>query len=371
MTPTDRQPKNGAGRDKGLTRRSFLGGALGLLVAGAAAAGSARRGAVVPRPGQDATSLRSPRRRLPNPYQEGGKPVVVVVRGTDFAAMLAKAMAALGGFARFGAAHPVVVKPNFVFDKVTRYPTTSDEGAVLTLVEFLQKEGFRDITVADRRGKKAADGRAGGKFEWSGLNDKAEAGGFKTDSLLDNDVAPTVMVKDDRWTELPAYGVLKAIYDAPLIINMPTLKRHAMSALSGSLKNLMGVLDVPTTETMHLWLPEQKARHDALSKDELDRRLCASIAEAASAVNPELTVIDARTVLRRHHLDHVSGGPVAANRLIISGDAVAAERAAVDVLKEAAPEYELGIGREMLDRAAALGLGAADPSGFVLKVMDA
>jgi uncharacterized protein (DUF362 family) len=285
--------------------------------------------------------------------------------------MLAKGMTALGGFARLGTGHPVVVKPNFVFDKVTKYPTTSDEGAVLALVELLQKEGFRNITVADRRGKKAADGRAGGKFDWSGLNDKAAAGGFKTDSLLDDGVAPTVMVKDGRWVELPAYGVLKAIYDAPLIINMPTLKRHTMSNLSGSLKNLMGVLDVPTTETMHLWLPEQKAHRDTLSKDELDRRLCASIAEAASAVNPELTVIDARTVLRRHHLDHVSGGPVEANRLIISGDPVAAEKAAVDILKEVAPEYELGIGREMLDRAAALGLGSADPAGFALKVMDA
>lgn len=285
--------------------------------------------------------------------------------------MLAKGMASLGGFAKFGNARSVVVKPNFVFDKISRYPTTTDEQSVLTLVDFLQKEGFRDITVADRRGKKAANGRAGGKFEWSGLNDKAAAGGFKTDSLLDNNVAESVPVRDARWTELPAYGVIKSIYDAELIINMPTLKRHTMTNLSCSLKNLMGVLDVPTTETMHLWLPEQKARHDAMSEEALNRRLSLAIAEAASAVNPEVTVIDARTVLWRNHLDHASGGPHAANRLIISGDQAAADKVATDILKEVAPKYEVGFTADTFAHAARLGVGAAEPSGFVLRTIDA
>jgi len=346
-----------------LTRRSFLGGAMSLLAAGAMPGKAGPRGTDVPAGG------RPIRRRLANPYLEGGKPIVVVVRGTEFPAMLAKGMTALGGFARFGAGRPVVVKPNFVFDKITKYPTTTDDLSVLTLVEFLQKEGFRDITVADRRGKKA-NGRAGGKFEWSGLNDKAAAGGFRTDSLLDNEVAETVLVRDARWTEMPGYGVIKTIYDAELIINMPTLKRHPMTNLSCSLKNLMGVLDVPTTETMHLWLPEDKARHDAMSEEALNRRLCLAIAEAASAVNPEVTVIDARTVLSRHHLDHVSGGPLQADRLIISGDPLAAEKVAADILKEVSPQYELGLGKEMLERAAKLGLGVADPDGIILQTMD-
>ena len=348
-----------------MKRRSFLKGTLAACAAGPAlwTAWPERTRSLEPD--------FSARRRLPNPYVENGKPIVVVVRGTDFPAMLAKGMASLGGFVKFGSARSVVVKPNFVFDKITKYPTTTDDRSVLTVVDFLQKEGFRDITVADRRGNKAANGRAGGKFDWSGMNEKAAAGGFKTDSLLDNSVAESVPVRNARWTELPAYGVLKSIYGAELIINMPTLKRHTMTNLSCSLKNLMGVLDVPTTETMHLWLPEQKARHDALSENALNRRLSLAIAEAASAVNPEVTVIDARTVLWRNHLDHASGGPREANRLIISGDQVAADRVATDILKEVAPQYEIGFTADTFARAAELGVGVADPSGFVLRTIDA
>ena len=76
---------------------------------------------------------------------EKGKPIVVIVRGTAFPAMLSKGMEILGGFTKFGTGKSVIVKPNFVFDKKTRYPTTTDDKSVLTTVEFLRKEGFKDI----------------------------------------------------------------------------------------------------------------------------------------------------------------------------------------------------------------------------------
>ena len=151
---------------------------------------------------------------------ENGKPIVVIVRGTEFPAMLAKGMEHLGGFTRFGTGKSVIVKPNFVFDQRTRYPTTTEEQSVLTTVEFLQKEGFNDITVADRRGKKVK-GRAGGKFEWSGLNKKAKSGGFKTDSLLDNEVAEglpreanrLIISGDPLAADIVSAKVLKEVYE--------------------------------------------------------------------------------------------------------------------------------------------------------------
>jgi uncharacterized protein (DUF362 family) len=155
---------------------------LGLCLAGPAAV---RGLAAKATPPDECFSIR---KRLPNPFMENGKPVVVMVRGSDFAAMLARGMELLGGFARFGNHRSVIVKPNFVFDRRTHYPTTTDEASVLTTVEYLQKEGFGRITVADRRANRS-HGRAGGKFDWSGLNDRAEAGGFVTDSLMDDSEA--------------------------------------------------------------------------------------------------------------------------------------------------------------------------------------
>jgi len=347
------------------SRRDFVSGAVGLgLGLGLAGTGlwsiRAQDKPVPPAlPGP-------PRRRLPNPYVENGRPVVVIIHGRDFAAMLAKGMTLLGGLRGFGPDRPVIIKPNFVFDKVSRYPATTDEQSVLAMIGLLQREGFRNLTVADRRGKKVK-GRAGGKFEWSGLNDLAESGGFKTDSLLDDEVAEAVAVRDASWSEMKTYGVIRTIYDAGLIINMPTVKRHTHTNLTASLKNMMGVLDVPTTENMHLWGDANKPAHDALSPEELNRRLARTLAEAASAVNPELTVIDARTVLCRNHLSFEQGDPREANRLIISGDPVAADVVAARLLKEVDESYDPGPTRETFAHAARLGLGIADPAGVVVK----
>lgn len=85
------------------------------------------------------------------------------------------------------------------------------------------------------------------------------------------------------------------------------------------------------------------------------------------AVSPEMTVIDAREVLCRDHLSVHSGEPRQANRLIISGDPVAADVCAARLLKEVYEPYELGFTRDTFDHAARLGLGVADPAGFVLK----
>lgn len=344
-----------------LTRRAFMEKSFGLCIAGPVLLkGLAQEGTI-----QEV--FMPVRERLPNPFIENGKPIVLVVRGTDFPAMLAKGMDILGGFARFGTGKSVIVKPNFVFDKRTKYPTTTDTQSVLTTVEFLQKEGFKDITVADRRGKKAANGRAGGKFEWSGLNDKAEAGGFKTDSLMDNEIAETVEVSSENWTVMNTYGVIKKIYDTELIINMPTLKRHTQTNLTCALKNMMGVLDVPTTNNMHLWGDENKKAYDSMPRDKVWHRLCLTIAEAATAVNPELTVIDARKVLCKNHLSVANGEPREANRLIISGDPLAADIMAAKVLKEVYEPYDPGFFKDTFEYAARLGIGTADPDGIVLK----
>lgn len=362
--PNQQSIPDGAAFPNHLTRRRFIGDTVGFCVAGPAMlAGLARD--VNARPGFSPI-----RKRLPNPYMENGRPIVVIVRGTDFPTMLAKGMELLGGFSKFGTGKSAVVKPNFVFDQRTHYPTTTDEASVLTTVQYLQREGFVDITVADRRAKKV-NGRAGGKFEWSGMNDMARAGGFKTDSLLDDSVADAVEVRDARWTEMSSVGVIRTIYEADLIINMPTLKRHTMTNLTCALKNMMGVLDVPTTQDMHLWGEANTATRESMSEEAVWRRLALTIAEAALAVSPDLTVIDARKVLCRDHVSVRTGEPRNANRLIISGDPLAADLYATQILKEVYEPYELGFTRDTFQHASRLGVGLADPGSIALKEVEA
>ncbi|MFC1639441.1 DUF362 domain-containing protein, partial [Gemmatimonadota bacterium] len=191
-----------------------------------------------------------------------------------------------------------------------------------------------------------------------------------TDSLMDEGIAEAVQVRDSRWTDMPSIGVIKTIYDADLIINMPTLKRHTQTNLTCALKNMMGVLDVPTTQLMHLWGDENKERYESMPRDQVWRRLCRTIAEVATAVSPEITIVDARTVLTEHHVNVRTGGPKEANCLIMSGDSLAVDIQAAKLLESVHAEYDLGYTSETFDYAARLGFGLAEPEAVVFKEVE-
>lgn len=342
---------------KGFTRRDFLGGAVGLCAAAPLGLGKAIRS----RP--FLSGFAQPRSRLPNPYVENCKPIVAVVRGTDFKAMLAKGMEMLGGFARFGSDKAVHLKPNFVAP--SPYPVTTDGDSLVATAELLQKEGFNDVTIAEW-------GSMGGRnsviptlaFYRYRLPDKAEAGGFKILDLWKDEV---VQVKDERWTAMPFCGVFKSAYETPLIIDMPTIKQHSVLQFTCALKNIMGQIDKQARMDMHRMGPayEKEDRETKLKMAHL------SVAELAHAVNPELTIIDARQIIGKSH--HFTSGGIGfdANRVIISGDPLAADLVAANVLAEFYDGFDISVTDLTFNYAAALGLGVNDPEGIVIKDVSA
>jgi uncharacterized protein (DUF362 family) len=295
------------------------------------------------------------RQRRPNPYMENGKPIVMVVRGTEFRTMLAKGMSLLGGFSRFGVKSGIHVKPNFV--ATSPYPVTTDGPSLLATIELLQKEGLHDITIAECAG--FLSGRAGA-FQLYGLDKKAKAGGFKIKDLYNDDV---VSIKDSRWIAMPRVSVFKCVYETPLIINMPTLKQHSEMHFTCALKNTLGQVDYQTRMDMH-------REGEAFFNEPYDRQILMShyaIAEIASAINPDLTIIDARYCLGKSH--HIAWGGISrkADRLIISGDPLAADRVATEVLAECYSGFITEMAKPHLDHAARLGLGAVSLNDIVIK----
>ena len=328
-----------------ITRRTFLGGALSWCVAGPL---------VLKRLGEEKeASLLPCRKRLPNPYVENGKPVVVVVHGTEFAQMLAKGMEILGGFARFGIDKAVQLKPNFFTP--SPYPVTTEGSSLLSTIELLQTEGFKDITIAEF----SSVGRATKVFSFYGLDKKAEKGGFKLRDLYDDKI---VRVKDDRWIAMPSVGMFKEVYETSLIINMPTIKQHSYVQFTCALKNTMGQIDGQSRRNMH-------RRGTAYAAEDRNTRLHMShlaVAEIAAAIAPELTIIDARYGMGKTH-ESTGGVSVKLDRVIISGDPLAADRVAAEVLAEYYDGFQVEMAKPHFDHAAHLGLGAASIDDMIIK----
>ena len=336
---------------KDISRRSFLGGMLGVAAAGPYAFTNYGR--------MQKASLLPIRKRISNPYLENGKPIVVVVRGKEFDQMLKKGMEMLGGFAKLGKNKSVHLKPNFVAP--SPYPVTTDGKSLVSTVELLQKEGYKDITIAEW----GSLGRGGTviptwAFKFYGLDKKAEQGGFKIKDLAFDEV---VDVKDDKWEAMPKVGVFKNSYETDVIINMPTIKQHSLLQFTCAIKNMMGCIDKQARNDMH----RVGSAYDNENRSTKLKMSHLAIAELAAAVNPELTLIDARYCIGRSH--HFTSGGVSRKpeRLIISGDMLAADVVAANVRAEVYDGFQLEMAEPHLDHAEKLGIGARNLNEMVIK----
>jgi hypothetical protein len=85
-----------------------------------------------------------------------------------------------------------------------------------------------------------------------------------------------------------------------------------------------------------------------------------AIAEIASVINPELTVVDARSILIGNGPSTRAAGAQiveGVNRLIISGDMVAVDRYCAGLLASYDSNFSISDIQETLDRASEIGLG--------------
>jgi uncharacterized protein (DUF362 family) len=197
-------------------------------------------------------------------------------------------------------------------------------------------------------------------FKYYGLDRKAESGGFKIKDLINDD---TVQVNDNRWKAMPGVGVRKSVYEIPLIINMPTLKQHSMIPLSCALKNIMGQIDKQSRDNLHRQGNSFRFESSSTSYQNSHRAL----AEIAAAVNPELTIIDARKGLGRSHRLNMGGVIIKPEQIIISGDALAADMIAADVLEEYYRGFQFEMAHNLFTYAATLGFGAKTIDDVVIK----
>jgi len=252
-------------------------------------------------------------------------PRMVIARGTDPALNVRAAVERMGGMARFVSASDVVlVKPNVGWERLPEQAANTQPAVVAELVRACRDAGAGRVLVSD-----CPVGDARACFERSGILQAALDNGAEV-VLPDNSRYHTVRLSE----RLGTWEVLEPFIVATKILNVPAVKQHDLTQLTGGMKNWIGITGKSRLR-FHLDLPR-------------------TLAELAALMRPTLTVVDATRVLMEHG---PQGGNLAdvrvVNTVAASLDPIAADAWACELLgagRGELPEFlrlgeELGLGR--------------------------
>jgi uncharacterized protein (DUF362 family) len=298
---------------------------------------------------------------------------MVIVEGKDIHAMIDAGLQAIGGLERIIGDHRVILlKPNT--NQRDPFPSITAPETLRAVASHCRKAGAKHIIVHEDH-----------KFEPDLYYTPEDLPGMEVQISCSSEVSHYVLVEYEKWhgdmdvdealkdiklgplesrlksefqrTEGPRLRVARQLQEARVIINMPVLKRHFAGQMTSALKNHFGSVYGP-----HRWLA-----HASLQKnrDYYDRKL----AEFASAIRPELTITDVRSM-------QAVSGPFRGgdtriiegiNRLILTGDMIAADVVALEWVKkydETFTPANEAIVRRQFEHAESLGIGSSDLTRF-------
>jgi uncharacterized protein (DUF362 family) len=340
------------GKKRNISRRDFIKFAVGGAAVLSAWGTGCFRGAQGPRLG------------IPNPFVAGDKPLVVSVHGEDPERMLCVALEALGGLKPLvGDGAEVLIKPNFIYPST--FPITTDPEMIFLVARLLREAGASGVEVFDVPGSYLeVNERA--TLDLYDLVRRGKEQGIIVSTGDAGRRREYVKTKKEGWRAYPEIIVHKKFHQAPVIVNMPCLKRHHTSFLTCALKNQFGAIYGAQRWDAHIrgegilkGMKGADERTKASFRDET--HFMTALAEFADAVRPELSIVDARAIL-------IKGGPTrgkgedktGVNRIILSGDMVALDAYCSRIMEEYDETYTTEMIRPYLRVAERLGLGTMD-----------
>jgi len=262
---------------------------------------------------------------------EKPQPLLSVARGEDYAALVAKVLAPLGGMGRFvKPGDRVVIKPNIGWDRSPEQGATTHPLVVKALVLQALASGAARVLVFDRtcNEQRRCYANSGIEAALTEITDSRAA-------IEHVDPRKFVPVDIARGKSITKWEIYKDALDCDCYINVPVAKHHGLARLTLGLKNSMGVLGG--------------------NRGALHQNIGQNLADLATVIRPRLTVIDATRILLRNGPQGGSLGDVKkTDALIASADPVAADAYATTLfdLQPDAIEATVAAGR--------MGLGEID-----------
>ncbi len=203
-----------------------------------------------------------------------GNPVAVVARALDL----------IGGIKKFVKPNDMVfIKPNVSFPNPMSWGSTTNPEVVEAIAQLVIEAGATRVIVADNTMREGMI-----CFERTGLVDELKA-------IEQVKVIP--LQQESHFAEVPvpngnavkSVKIAKLIQRCNVLINLPCAKSHAATDVSFGLKNLMGLI----------W--DREYFHQGTD-------LHTAIAELATVIRPQLTILDATRAL-------VTGGPTGPGKI--------------------------------------------------------
>jgi len=284
-----------------------------------------------------------PRTRIPNPYLSNeGKPLLVSVVGTDFKQMLTAGLEKIGGLGKLiDNNQDVLIKPNL--NAVDVYPAISSTESIVSLTGEVVAATTGNVRIGD-----VSYHPTDSVYQHADLANALAGSGAELIHFTEK-----YNVRRSGWSSSkPDYLVYSEVYNAPIIINFACSKRHFLAKMSTALKNNVGCVAASGASQSRQYLHGLSGT--AFLKE---------IAEIAGLINPELTIVDARSML-------IGNGPFSSspgakilegiNFLIISGDMNAVDHYCSMLLQGFDSTFFESQIAATLNQAHSLGLGVKD-----------
>jgi uncharacterized protein (DUF362 family) len=291
-----------------------------------------------------------PRVARTNHYMNNGKAILAVVEGTDINKMLEAGLDELGSLHPNGQPKSMAIKPNA--DSAHPYPVNIEMNLVSPLVRRMNDSGTKKIVVCDAPTTGMNKDRA---FAGLGYYELEKQDGVKVIGGDAGAKSQFVSVRDNRWEASQSIGVFRPLHEALFVINVVVPKRHVAARFTCALKNHFGSVYGPLRWAVHAKAEEESAGTDLFDK---------TLVEFADAVRPELTIVDARSLLIKHGPKLRGRAEVKehVNRLILCGDMVAADAYCADLMKEHDDTFDPEMIALQLEYGEKLGLETAQKS---------
>ena len=261
-------------------------------------------------------------------------PLLVVVKGREYRQLVVRALEAVGGIERFvttGAR--VVIKPNIAWDRTPEQAANTHPMVVRALAELALDAGAAEVQVFDHTCNEKRR-----CYTNSGIIAALDAIGDRRVRWEYIDSRKFVPVDISKGKSLKRWDIYKDALIADCYINVPVAKHHGLTRLTLGLKNAMGVIGG--------------------NRGRLHHDIGQQLADLATVIQPQLTVIDATRILLRNG---PQGGRVddveIIDTVIASADPVAADAYATtlfglqpDEISSTVAAHQMGLGEMDLNK---------------------